>query len=115
MPTVEVRAERMATHLCNVLMEYCRFIGLSTDELSTKTGVSKWTIRGLRHKRIRNYPQLLNFAKLVAAADLELQIVRAQHGLVPDDPTADASAPVYYNTGVDGTLAPTTPDDWRNA
>lgn len=102
-PNLDQRAESMATHLCNVLMEYCRFIGLSTDTLSARTGVSKWTIRGLRHRRIKNYPQLLNFTKLVAAADLELMLVRVQQGLDPT-PENDPAPPPYYNTGTEGDL-----------
>lgn len=105
LPLVDnVRAEGKATHLCNVFMQYCAHIGISTDALSQRTGVSIWTIRGLRHRKIKNFPQLLNFVKLLAAADLELQIVRVQQGLVPDDPTNDPAPPPHYHTGTEGNL-----------
>lgn len=98
------RAEGMATYLCNIFMEYCRFAGISTQDLIDRTGINKNTIRGLRHKKVRNYPQLLTFVKLLAAADLELQIVRVQHGMLPDDPTEDDAPPPTYNTGTEGDL-----------
>lgn len=100
----EAIAESMATHLCNVFMQYCDHIGLSAIGLETRTGVSRWTIRGLRHRRVKNFPRLLTFVKLLAAADLELQIVRVNHGLAPDDPTTDPAPPPAYNTGTEGSL-----------
>lgn len=112
LPTTHVdndQAEAKATHLCNTFMRYCAHIGLSTVDLEGRTGVSRWTIRGLRHRKIKNYPQLLNFVKLLAAADLDLQIVRYEQGLDPTDPTDDPAPPPYYNTGTEGNLRwPTT-------
>ncbi len=84
-------------------MDYCAHIGLSSTTLAERTGVSIWTIRGLKHRKVKNFPQLLTFVKLLAAADLEIQIVRVQQGLDPT-PENDPSPPPYTNTGTEGTV-----------
>lgn len=97
------KAEGVASYLCHFLMTYAAAIGLTPDALAKKAGVSPDTTRRLKHRRIRNYPQLLNFVKLLAAADLELQIVRVEHGMkpLPDD---DPLPPTAYLTGTEGTI-----------
>lgn len=103
-PVVDARkAEGMASYLCHFLMTYASAKGLSTEALARRSGVSIWTIRGLRHRKIRNYPQLLNFVKLLAAADLEVQIVRARNNLTTD-PNKDPKPPTAYLTGTEGNL-----------
>lgn len=105
-PTIDERkAEGVATYLCHLVLTYAASKGLTTTALARRSGVSIWTIRGLRHKKIKNYPQLLNFVKLLAATDLEVCIVRAEHGMDPiPDPATEPLPPTHYLTGTEGNL-----------
>lgn len=105
-PTIDVkRAEGIATTLCHLVMTYAQARGLSTEDLAARSGINRWTIRGLRHRKIKNFPHLLNFVKLLAATDLEVCLVRAEHGMDPlPNPTDDPLPPPYYLTGTEGNL-----------
>ena len=101
--TSNAKAENVATYLCHLVLTWAQSRGITNQELQRRSGVSTSTIERLKHRKIRNYPHLLNFVKLLAAADLEICIVRANHGYSPD-PNNDPTPPPAYLTGTEGNL-----------
>lgn len=93
-PRLDAKAEELATKLCHFVVGYASVKKIDKG-LAERAGVDRTTVSRMRHFRIRHFPSLLTFVKLLAACDLEIQIVRADHGLSPDDPQTDYTQGVW--------------------